>query len=293
MSGNAHLPYLVVSLWTLRNYWKGPIIVYAYPESFELLLEVAKDDRLNIEPRVWEPPYRGKNGQFINKILLLWSLDEFVSLYIDADTSIHGPVDVILDRAEEFGFAATQWVDWVTTGVRISARIRRLQQFIEIDQKMVQEVLANRYPSVNGGVFASQANSPVLPLWHEWTMAAKSIFIADETVLHVLQPKFCKSGMMDIVLGGRYNCSPIYQPLGVDDNDIVIRHYHGDSNCRPAKSLRGCEMWLPMYCECIRQNIGNVATWHESINNQYLKNDWIIQWRKTYDAKHGLRSQLA
>ena len=43
MSGPAHMPYLVCSLWTLRQHWDGEIVVVAWPNSIELVEEVARD----------------------------------------------------------------------------------------------------------------------------------------------------------------------------------------------------------------------------------------------------------
>jgi hypothetical protein len=71
MSGPAHLPYLVVSLRSLRQNWDGPIVVYAWPKSFSIVQEIAKDNRLDIEARSRIPSYRGKNSQFVDKISLM------------------------------------------------------------------------------------------------------------------------------------------------------------------------------------------------------------------------------
>lgn len=271
LSANPHMPYLVVSLETLREYWQGPVIVYAYPESHEMLLKVATDGDLAIEPRKWEPSYKGKNGQFINKILLMRTLEDQLSLYLDADTSVHGNLDSLFDVADSCGFAATQWNDWVTVGTRISGRIRRLQPFPEIDQELVGKVLANPYPSVNGGVFACKSSSPVLSLWYKWTMKARSIFIADETVLHVMMPKFFPTEEMTVYRGGCFNCSPMHQPKSLADEDVAIYHYHGDSNCRPMKSSKGFDMWMPMYHDCMIRNVGGMADWIRTVSNKHLE----------------------
>jgi len=72
MSGEAHLPYLVVSLWTLCKHWDGEIIIHAWPESFDIVKTIVKDRRLKISGAIKrEPEYRGKNAQFIDKIKMM------------------------------------------------------------------------------------------------------------------------------------------------------------------------------------------------------------------------------
>jgi hypothetical protein len=111
----------------------------------------------------------------------------------------------------------------------------------------------------------------VLPLWHEWTVVVREIFISDETVLHCLQAKFVPSGEMTVVKGGRYNASPIYKPETLDDRDVRVWHFHGDSNTRFKKSKRGVELWWPLYVHCMKENIGGLREWRKDIHrNKYL-----------------------
>ena len=207
MSGPAHCPYLIVSLATLREFYDGPVIVYAYPESFKTVQRIADDSRLDIEARRWEPQWRGKNSQFLEKIRLM-QRGVGNACYLDADTIICGPLDDLFSAADNYDLLTTQFGDWVTTGKIISNRVKRLRQFPTIDQTLVEEVLANTYPSPNGGIFVCRHGCNVLRQWYEWTWEAKSVFIADETVLQILQLKF---DSMKVLLGGRFNCSPKYR----------------------------------------------------------------------------------
>ena len=282
MSGQAHLPYLVVSLDTLRRYWKEDIVVYAWPESFDIVEEIARDKNLNIKCYKREPSYRGKNAQFLDKIELTQSLDCGISMYLDADTSVHGSIEVLFDRGLQFGFAATQFNEWLTgpKGV-VAARVKRLKDHKKIEQVYVKEILKNRWPSVNGGVWTARPNSEVLPLWYEWTMIARKIFIADETVLHVLQPKYIPLHKMTVVCeNGKYNSSPKHKSPNIPHEDVSIYHYHGDSNVRPQKTERGLELWWPMYMDCIRRNVGSISKWHTEVRNKWI--DKLLKERNMY-----------
>ena len=272
MSGAAHCPYLVASLFTLRQHWDGPVTVYAWPESFDIVERIDEDSGLCIEAVKREPQYRGrKNSQFLDKIRLMRTFFPGPILYLDADTTVHGDPSPLFALAEDHGFAATQFNDWVSTGSIPRNRVKRLRKFPEIEQRLVEEVIAREWPSVNGGVFCCRPDSPVLPLWERWTVAALKVFIADEAVLHLMQPKFYPTGDLVTVMGGKFNCSPMrYQPKGLPDEDVVIRHFHGDSNVRYKKSQKGCKLWWPIYQHCLKENIGGMAEWIGKVGNKKL-----------------------
>lgn len=270
MSGPAHLHYLIPSLATLRNHWDGDVSVYAFPESYELVKTIAEDSRLGITPKTVETPLRfrrGKNEQFINKIKLLQNVNADAVLYLDADTTIHGSLQPLLDKAKEVGFVATQFNHWVSTGRIIRNRLQRLQGIEKICQESLFAVMNNVFPSVNGGIVACQPSSPVLPLWLDWSLASKDVFICDEAVLHVLQHYVPKEEFF-VMEGGKFNCSHKYDET--DGGEIVVYHYHGDSNVRPDKSPKAYAYWWPLYEQCIEENFGNIQSWIGSV-----RNDWI------------------
>ena len=86
------MPYLLTSITSLRRHWSGPVAVYCWPESVGMAHQIAADDRLGIEVKKWEPGYKGKNAQFLNKILVMGSHDHDLGLYLDADTIINDPL---------------------------------------------------------------------------------------------------------------------------------------------------------------------------------------------------------
>ncbi len=275
MSGEAHLPYLVCSLWTLRKHWDGDVVIHAWPESFDKVDEIAKDDRLRITTiHKREPAVRKhKSTQSLDKMRVVQSMKgrADVVMYIDADTTIHKPIDDLFEWGHKFSFAATQFCDWVSTGSKISHRIRKLRDYPEIDQKLVEQLLVEKWPSVNSGIFAARPDSPVFNIYYDWTLAAKGVFIADEVVLHTMQPLFHPSNQMVTIKGGAWNCSAMYQPKSLKDEDVIIYHYHGDSNVKPkTKSQRGFDLWWPIYQECLKENIGRIQDWRWSIKNKFM-----------------------
>ena len=68
-----------------------------------------------------------------------------------------------------------------------------------------------------------------------------------------------------------YNCSPMkYQPKNLKDEDVIIRHFHGDSNVRTNKSEKGWNLWRPIYQECLEKNVGGMAEWRGKIKNKFM-----------------------
>lgn len=275
MSGRAHLPYLMVSLANLRRHYSGPVVVHAYPESIAQVRRIAADSSLYIEAREWEPVYQGKNGQFLNKICLMQTLQkDTIQMYLDADTMVADSLEYLFLQAEDSEFVATQFCDWVSNCGVIKNRVSKLLGKEGIRQESIQYVLNNPLPSVNGGVFLCRSTSDVLVMWERWTRAAINEFIADEVCLHGLIGVF---GDMDqlfsIACGGHWNCSPKYKPFGMKNEDVSIWHFHGDSNVRPSKSKLGYDIWWPEYQRCISANTGNCSEWLEDAvsQNRFLK----------------------
>jgi len=292
MSGEAHLPYLTVSLYTLRKHWRGRIKVFAWPESIDIVREIAKDKRLSIQTEESDPAYRarrdegrqGKNNQFIHKIRLLRSLtDVDIVLYLDADTSVHGNLMPLFRAAKQYGFCATRFSSWQTNGSVIQARVKRLREFDKIDQKCVEEILSIPWPSVNGGVLAVRPDSPVLKTWEEWTWEARHIFIADEAVLHALLPRYVPTRQMTVWPDGRFNCScnRKWLPEKMNEASVIIWHFHGDSAVRPLKmNGEGYRRWWPMWQECLEKNVGGCRDWQPSEANGWLGNKWFAELAK-------------
>lgn len=273
MSGQAHLPYLVASLNTLRRWWTGPVWIYAWPESYPLVSRIAEDDRLAVTAVEREPVYRGKNDQFLDKILMVSQQPpNDVLLYLDADTTIHGRLTPLFELAEEVGFCATQFNGWTTDSRMMRGRLGSLRDYPLIDHSLIDRVCQPGWPSVNGGVWASRPTSPVLPLWSEWTLAASvhhGTYIADEKVLHLLMAKFYPKELL-VAVRGVWNCSPVYQPATVADSEVRVRHYHGDSNVRPDKSAKGHRLWWPIYQECLANNVGYINEWIGGVRNKWM-----------------------
>ena len=275
MSETPHCPYLVCSLKTLREHYDGEIVVFAWEDSFPIVQEIAKDSRLNIKARFREPVHRLKNAQFMDKIQTAAGQFEQAEcvLYLDADTTIHGDLSPLFEAGHTFGFAATRFNHWTSNHGIPSRRIEKLRKYKKLDQELIESCLDKtiKWPSVNGGIWACRPESLVLPFWYAWTDIAREQFIADEVILHLMAPKFKGTNEYTIIgKQGEFNCSPKFQPKQLKDSEVVIWHFHGDCNVRPSKTMKGYDLWRPIYAECLEKNIGNMQSWIGSVNNKWM-----------------------
>ena len=272
ISGPSHLPNLVCSVATLRHWWAGCVEVFVWPESHRWAERICEDERLGVKLIPWEPMNRGRHATYVDKTRLIQSMPAGDSvLFLDADTSISGDIQPLFDMIEKAGFMVAQWCDWTTKGHMTASRIRSLRGLPGMDRDLINELLAKSWPSLNTGVFGAIPTSLVLEAWHQYTVLAQSTFIPDEKTAHLLMPTYVPKGKM-IVAGddGRWNCSPKCQPLSLDTEDVVIWHYHGDSNLRPKKSERACRMWREIYNECFDLNMGGLQDWVHEIPSRHL-----------------------
>lgn len=291
ISGSSHLPYLAVSLYTLRQYWTGMVHVYAWPESYEIASRIAGDPMIYAFCSDIKPEQRCRliGGQPFDRIRIMQeSATKDVGLYLDCDTIIAGGLHPLFFHAEAFGFVFTQFCDWVTTGRTIATRISRLIGIEGIPQDAVQRALGWPMPSVNTGIFACKPTLPALDEWYGYIEAAKHLFIGDEISAHALASKYIdpdraetveglagtlttSGGLVSIAGGGVWNCSPKYKPVDLPEENVRVWHGHGDCFTRPDKSPKGVDLWWPLLGEVREQNIGGIQEWLGTIQHKYLQ----------------------
>jgi len=279
ISGRAHLPNLVISILDLRTIagWKGNIEVHAWPESLDIVNEIATDRRLDISVHERKPKYRGKNAQFLDKTKMMQQLtskrptESFI--YLDADTSPVKPIDELFEMLEYYSFITTQFNLWTIGKGTIQKRVARLLEHNHMPRKMVIDCIADfDFPSLNGGIWGVRGESKALAAWSHWTDLHKTtLFIADEVCLHPVAHDLRETDACGVATGGLWNASSKYLPRSTNRSDVKIWHFHGDSNLRPDKSPLGFELWWPRYLFALENKVGKIDEWWNAINNKHLR----------------------
>lgn len=278
ITGPSHLANVVVSIRSLRRFWSGDVLLFAWPESYDIAVKIAHDPGIRAIVLPCQQEYRRKNAQEIHKLRLIQELLGYdMVIYLDADTIIAKPIDPIGEAAEAApdGLSATQFCGWKMHQNTPKARVSRMLGIDGIDQDMVRKSLHPDMVSYNSGIFAARPDSPALPDWVHWTELAKGIYISGECALHPIAQKY----RITTLYNGVYNNSPNHQSRTLPDGDVAIWHFHGDCNTRPDKSPRGVAIWTPEFFDCFDKNVAQMRDWVRSIGNDYLNQ--ILNARET------------
>lgn len=272
ITGPSHIPYLVTSVYSLRNRanFHDPVHVCVWPESMPIMSRVAKDDRLGIRiiERNVRDSARKKNATFIEKIAILLDHAESGCVFFDADTLPIGRIDWLAFLIESYGMVVTQFSDWTCDKGIITKRLQRAM----VNEQMkpyLQQCIAERRRSVNNGVIGAHSDCESLATWYKWAKSVQNIFIPDETTLHAVTvtEEFKASST---VVAGRlgYNESPKH---GCTPRQMVsCYHFHGDTHVRPDKCQFGHELWWPYFQQCLKANIGGMVDWLPGLGNRRL-----------------------
>jgi len=170
------------------------------------------------------------------------------TIFLDADTLVNGYIEELWPRRGEV--VLTQFADWVTTGDRISNRLRK---YADIAPDKVERLVSKEYPAINTGVmsYSSQARGWT-NLWKEITESKPPIFMGDEIVGNLLVDMPCVR-----VLDDRFNASPKFYSLSADSS-VRVWHYHGNKHFR--EGYAG-DLWLETFNKLWNDNVANVKEW--------------------------------
>lgn len=208
---------LGVSLLTLRRHYTGPVALASegeLPLWFQPIIDKFAVNVIKI-------PVCHDYG--LLKKSRLWRVTPFdVTMFIDADTVIHGPVDQFLDWTEEHGLVVTAFCEWSPGGRRMSGRIN---EWMRVDRRMARAAL--KYPSaVNTGVQGWKKGHAALPEYEDLTQRGLKAGVTkktlDEIAMQLLLPKH-----KHYLAPDSWNDSCIY---GKKESRIL--HYHGHKHCR-------------------------------------------------------------
>ncbi len=264
-----HAARLVVSLFSLRRRYSGPVTIFATrSEADDVLDFLVKDERLaplaverltefSIEP---EAHFSRSNTNYITKVLAIEQSPFDATLFLDADTLVVGDIQPLIDSAVRDPITVTQFSDWKTTDIRYRKHLETWKCLVESAptefalERRLQYMMTTSLPVINTGVVALRTDSELIGPWKSLASLGRSCHIPDEMALQLLLPDYehCR-------LGTEFNCSPCYASESVlSTHEVRIWHFVNATHLRDADS-RG--IWLPAYDECFEKNIANISQW--------------------------------
>lgn len=255
------LPRLVVSLYSMRKHYSGPIVVLSDGEqSHQACKEISKESRLEVEVRECDFEVRhGRNHHYLSKCRLHEYTPFDTTVYVDSDTLIRGDISDLAPIAAKNEFVVTQFSNWVTTGRTITKRINDWAKIRPNDM-----VKALQYgPAVNTGVMAFQKNAKFMLDWFRIARKGRKLFIPDETSCQVVLWRYPHK-----VVEWWYNASCRYDD--VSDPKVRVIHYHGRKHCR-AGLPHNAKLWWDTYKEIVDKNVAGIQLWTPATDKHLAK----------------------
>lgn len=243
----------IVSIHSLRKYYDGPItIISTGDDSNELCDRLFKNSDINIVKAIFPKSLEGKNCVYLKKASVNDWTPYDISVFLDADTLVRGPIDELFELAEKHDFIVPQFTHWTT--VKTKAIKRRIKGWEEVYPELMDAAYSFG-PAVNCGVFAFKKDTDFVVNWCDGIKPGRNNFIPDETGMQVILHKY-----KHFVCDQKYNVSCKYSDPYDDDTRII--HYHGRKHCRlndDGKIQYGGDLWLQEHKETLDEDFLNIS----------------------------------
>ncbi|GEM_PF-1148154 len=256
-TGTGCLVRLLVSLNSLRQHYAGPITILSEGEASHPLCEqIGKT--LNAEVQRWESGVApGKNAPFLAKTRLHLGTPYEITVAIDSDTLVVGPIEELFEAAERKTFCVAQLGKRGTAGRVIQNRLRRWATILPDDLEPAMKF----GPAINTGVIAFRRGASIFDEWYNVTLKGRESFIPDEVCCQMILHRHPHQ-----ILDGRWNRSCKHDDPNLPETRII--HYHGKKHCRAGLPFHG-DKWMAAYEALLQHNVADVTSW-TPVGDRYL-----------------------
>lgn len=262
-AGAKMLPRLLVSIYTLRKHYTGPISIISIGEDhYSICNTICKTidntTLVNIEDNL-----KFRHHYWFEKSRTHLYTPYDISIFIDSDTIIVNNFDELFDEIESYDFIVPQFANWLTCGRKISNRLRTWNH---IDKNLVDQTISARMPSINVGVYGFKKTSELMHNWFDFTIQNQSSPLPEETSCHLLLQKYKGK-----IVSNKYNCSCKHDDPRA--SDVKIIHYHGRKHCRfrNQEPIFACDLWIKQWKEVFDSNLCNIQDWYARVGDSQLR----------------------
>lgn len=253
-NGTKCLLRLAVSLRTLRDHYDGPVTILD-GNGQEELKAIASDSEADIKPVQIRQLRR--HTAYSAKPAAVRQSPYDTTVFMDADTTVHGAIDELFNLAPQTCVVLTQMSDWMTDKPMIAERIYKFWGLRGDVNHLIEKIRVAPMPAINTGVLAVHGTTAV-ESWETVTQVRFGEFIADEIGMQI-----AFAGMVGgLVLTDEWNYSPIYGK----SKDPRIVHYHGKKHTRP----EALSFWHEPFLDTWHSNFGNIqalAHWDPALKD--------------------------
>lgn len=226
---------LLVSIFSLRKHYMGPVTLM---QEGPLDRDIA---HLLQELDVTVKPIRETDEKVLVRKATLWrEMPARYAMYLDSDTIVMGPIEEFRAWIKEWGFVATWFNGWSTTGSRVR---KRIEEWRSVVPELVDDALLYG-KAINSGIQGWSRAHPLLEQYESLTrrgsLTGCNRLVLDEIALQLVLPLY-----------RHYLADPIWNTSGVygEVEKARILHYHGRKHCR--RDSPNCDIWKDHYFELL------------------------------------------
>lgn len=256
--GTGCIPRILTSLHSLRKHYSGEVSIMSQGDDSNLFFQnKAQFDpefqklKVDIVEMTVTVPAGHSYGFLITTLADTYTPYD-LTIWLDADTLVRGPIDELFDIAEKYEMAVPNFAGWGTTSGAMAKRIKYWTQFYP---ELIED--AHKFGSaVNCGVYAWKRGAKFMQDWYTKTLPGRDSFIPNETCMQVMLPQYPHK-----IVDQKFNCSCKYS--NAYDPDTRVIHYHGRKHCRlrDGKLLNHADLWIAEYKEVLEKNICGIKEW--------------------------------
>jgi hypothetical protein len=241
----------VISLYSLRKHYAGPITLFVTDDCLEVADAVRQDKRLRVDLQRTELPRGGRRPHWVAKTFTYIQTPYDYSLYIDSDTIVLADPSCLFGHLVLPKCADLRILDDHQYPKSVRAQFRKFREHGPVMSGMIDRCYkANRYV-VNNGVFGFAKDHPLLYELHHLCIGLRDEQMHDEIAMQLCLPRYDDVRWVE----GQWNALVAYEKQW---DDRKIAHYHHKYY---AKLKRGRETWTPHLLEAMDQNIAGLRDW--------------------------------